>query len=191
MRTAKVCCEVEKVWKTLTYKGRKTIRDNAMRAGDGDFRLRCKIVLNLARGESSTTIHQVLGCSLSQVYRIAKRFVQAGEAGLADGREDNGEVKVDDTYRAELVRLVDEDSPQDHGYRRPTWTQELLLLVMEQRTQVRISQSRMCRLLQELNIRLGLPKPVVGCPWRKQRRKRRLRQLRQLADTLPKGEVLV
>src|SRR5512135_1708153 len=159
MRTAKVWQEVEKVWERSCAKGRKTIRNAAMQAADADFRLRCKIVLNLVRGRSTATIHQVLGCSLSQVYRIASRFVEQGEAGLADRREDNGEVKIDDAYRDELVRLVGEDSPQDHGYRRPTWTQELLLLVLEQRTGVRISQSRMSRLLQELEIRLGMPKP--------------------------------
>ncbi len=191
MRSARLCQKVECVWNTLSRKGRNAIRDSAMRARDADFRIRCKIVLNLARGRSPATLQQVLGCCLSQVYRIAARFVEQGEAGLADRREDNGEVKVDDAYRAELVRLVGEDSPQDHGYRRPTWTQELLILVLERRTQVRISQSRMSRLLQELGIRLGMPKPIVGCPWPNRRRKRRLRKLQQLVERLPENEVLL
>ena len=133
----------------------------------------------------------MLGCSLSQVYRVARRFVEEGEIGLADRREDNGKTKVDESYQAELLRLVANDSPQDHGYRRPTWTQELLLLVMEEITGVRISQSRMSRLLRELEIRLGWPKPVVGCPWKKARRTRRLRDLERLIETLPKDEVVV
>jgi len=153
--------------------------------------MRCKIVLNLVRGQSVPRIHQVLGCSVSQVYRVARRFVQEGDIGLADRREDNGSRKVDESYQAELLRLVDEDSPQDHGYRRPTWTQELLILVMEESAGFRISQSRMSRLLKELEIRLGRPKPIVGCPWNKRRKRRRLRQLERLNEALPEGEVLL
>jgi putative transposase len=62
-------------------------------------------------------------------------------------------------------------------------------LVMEQTTGIRISQGRISRLLPELEIRLGRPKPVVGCPWKKARRTRRLRHLGRLIETLPNGEV--
>jgi transposase len=162
-----------------------------MTSNDAGFRLRCKIVLNLVRGESVQKMSAILGCSRSQVYRVAWRFVQQGVVGLADRREDNGETKVDESYQAELLRLVADDSPQDHGYRRPTWTQELLLLVMDQNTGIRISQSRMSRLLRELEIRLGRPKPIVGCPWKKARRTRRLRRLNRIIETVPKDEVVL
>jgi transposase len=62
---------------------------------------------------------------------------------------------------------------------------------MEELTGTRISQSRMCRLLWKLEIRLGRPKPVVGCPWKKARRTRRLRELERLVENLPKGEVVL
>jgi transposase len=191
MRVAKVFQEVQARWRCCSAAMRRKVRSWAMTSKEADFRLRCKIVWNLVRGESPQRISQVLGCSLSQVYRVARRFVEQGEIGLADRREDNGQTKVDESYQAELLRLVAEDSPQDHGYRRPTWTQELLLLVMAQTTGIRISQSRMSRLLGELEIRLGRPKPVVGCPWKKARRTRRLRHLERLIETLPKGEVVV
>ncbi|MGI6416365.1 MAG: helix-turn-helix domain-containing protein [Thermoguttaceae bacterium] len=65
-----------------------------MASPDVSFRFRCKIVLNLVRGESTQRISKVVGCSLSQVYRVARRFVEEGEMGLADRREDNGEAKI-------------------------------------------------------------------------------------------------
>ena len=58
--------------------------------------------------------------------------------GLADRREDNGENKITDAYGKELLRLI-EGSPQEHGYRRPTWTQELLAMVLAERTGIRVS----------------------------------------------------
>ena len=48
MRTANVWHEVKRVWKSLSDGRRRAIRDAAMRAEDANFRLRCKIVLNLA-----------------------------------------------------------------------------------------------------------------------------------------------
>src|SRR5262249_33534950 len=113
-----------------------------------------------------------------------------GPMGLADRREDNGENKIADAYGTELLRLI-EGSPQVHGYRRPTWTQELLVLVLAQRTGIRVSVTRMCRLLRQLRIRVNRPKPTVDCPWPRSRRTRRLRAIQRLVDNLPAGEVVL
>jgi transposase len=191
MRIAKVFQDVQAVWKRCSKAMQRKLRSWAMASSDAGLRMRCKIVLNLVRGESTQRMSEILGCSLSQVYRVARRFVEEGEIGLADRRDDNGETKVDESYQAELLRLVADDSPQDHGYRRPTWTQELLLLVMKETTGVGISQSWMSRLLKELGIRLGRPKPVVGCPWKKARRTRRLRKLKRLIEMVPDDEVVL
>ena len=191
MRVGRILDEVQAAWNRMSKESQRMVRAAAMTALDGDFRVRAKIVLNLVRGNSPTVIHTVLGCSLSQVYRIARRFIEQGGVGLADGREDNGEVKVTEDYEWHLVIMVACESPQDNGYRRPTWTQELLCLVMADKTGIRISPSRICRLLKKLQIRLGRPKPIVGCPWKKPRKERRLRQLRRLVEELPNDEVVV
>ncbi len=191
MRVGRIVGEIRAAWNRMARSCQRMVRAAAMTASNADFRVRAKIVLNLVRGNQPETIVTVLGCSLSQVYRIARRFVEQGGAGLADRREDNGEVKVTEDYEWGVVLLVACDSPQDHGYRRPTWTQELLCLVMEQCTDIRISPSRMCRLLKRLQIRLGRPKPVVGCPWKKPRKTRRLRRLERLIEELPEDEVVV
>ena len=73
----------------------------------------------------------------------------------------------------ELLQLI-EGLPQEHGYRRPTWTQELLILVLAERTGIRVSVTTMSRLLRQLGIRLNRPKPIVNYPWPKSRRQRRL-----------------
>ena len=161
-----------------------------MRASDAVMRCRCKIILSLVQGKAPTTIAKGGLCAKSQVYRVADRFIEHGPVGLADRREDNGENKVVDTYGAELLRLI-EGSPQEHGYRRPTWTQELLVLVLGERTGIRVSVTTMCRLLRQLGIRLNRPKPTVSCPWSRSRRIRRLRAIQRLIDNLAPGEVVV
>ena len=111
--------------------------------------------------------------------------------GLADRREDNGDPKVDEAYQAIILDLVSESNPQKHGYRRPTWTHELLILVAEEKTNVRVSRSTMCRLLKQLQIRLGRPKPIVGCPWPRRRRLLRIAALKRLVERTPLNEVVL
>ncbi len=100
--------------------------DVALEAG---WRIRCKIIRNLVRGESPSTIARILGCGRSQVYRVANRFVTDKVQGLIDRREDNGTPKVTEDFELHILIAV-AGSPQEHGYQRPTWTQELLVQVM-------------------------------------------------------------
>jgi transposase len=157
---------------------------------DAALRCRCQIVIGLVQAAPVATLQRVLQCSSSQVYRIAHRFIAQGESGLADRREDNGEVKADEAYAAKVCTAV-AGSPRDYDYPRPTWTQELLIKVLEKQTGVRVSTTTMSRLLKRLKIRLGRPKPIVGCPWKKARRTRRLNAIRRLVEALPKNEVLL
>ena len=161
-----------------------------MRAKDAGMRCRCKVVLALVQGKTPTMIAQGGLCAKSQVYRVAGRFTTEGLAGLADRREDNGERKITPIYERELLNLVDQ-LPQEFGYRRPTWTQELLILVLAERVEISISVSTMSRLLRRSGIALKRPKPIVSCPWKKARRTRRLRAIQRLVDNLPAGEVVL
>lgn len=186
----KVQKEVQRVWKSLSRSRRRGLRAMAKGNSDAAFRCRCQIVIGLVQGTSVTTIADVLQCSSSQVYRVVHRFLEEGESGLADRREDNGEVKTDEEYAAKVCTVV-AGSPRDYGYPRPTWTQELLIKVLEKQTGVHVSTTTMSRLLKRLKIRLGRPKPIVGCPWKKARRTRRLKTIRRLVDELPKDEVVL
>jgi transposase len=177
-------------WQALSGRQRKELRRLAMRAKDAGMRCRCKLVLALVQGKTPTMIAQGGLCAKSQVYRVAERFIEYGLAGLADRREDNGEHKITEDYEIELLRLV-EESPQEFGYRRPTWTQELLILVLAECTDVAISISAMSRLLSRLGIGLKRPKPIVKCPWPKACRTRRLRAIARLVENLPADEVVL
>jgi transposase len=132
----------------------------------------------------------MLHCSLSTVNRTLKRFAECGEAGLVDRREENGHPKVTETYVNVLTAVV-AHRPQDCGYRRTTWTLELLVDCLKKFTGIEISTTTMGRLLKSLGIRRGRPRPIVECPWPKVRRTRRIRQIRRLIETLPPDEAAV
>lgn len=186
----KVSEQVIACWKKLSHRERRIVRTFARGSPDAVTRGRCKIVLGLVQGLTPTGIAASKQASGSQVYRVAERFIQAGLPGLSDRREDNGTAKVTEEYEAALLELVDR-LPSDFGYRRPTWTQELFLRVLQTQTGTKISRTTISRLLKKLKIRHGRPKPTVGCPWSKARKTRRLNVLRRLVKRLRKGTVVV
>jgi transposase len=153
-------------------------------------RVRYLIVFNLWHGRSVQVIQSVLGVHDTTIYRVAKRFRERGEAALWDGRENNGAEKLSESYLGILDQVV-RSSPHDHGWRRPTWTRELLVKTMMHKTGVRIHVGTMSRALAMIKARRGKPRPRVKCPWHPAVKTRRLNQISRLVASLPKNEVVV
>jgi transposase len=153
-------------------------------------RLRYLIVFNLWSGRSPREIEPILHVHNTTVYRVAKRFCERGEASLWDGREGNGAAKLSEAYLGILNDVV-RSSPLEHGWRRPTWTRELLVETLVRQTRVRIHVGTMSRALAFIKARRGKPRPRVKCPWHPAVKTRRLNQIARLVASLPRNEVAV
>jgi transposase len=174
----------------LSRQVKRRLRRTVGRIQDAQLKTRYLIVLHSAEGVSYRVIREMLGCSSSTITRVRQRFLQEGEAGLQDRRGDNGQAKVDEKYILKLLKAV-AASPHEYGYPRPSWTLELLVKVLDEQTGIRISCSRMCRILKALGVRRGMPKPIVGCPWSSRARKRRIGLIEALERGLGPDEALL
>jgi transposase len=153
-------------------------------------RVRYLIILNVWNGRGPRQIAKVLNIHNTTVYRVVKRFQQHGEAGLWDGREDNGREKLSEHFLAMLDRVV-RSRAQEYGWRRPTWTREMLVATMFKKTGVCIHVATMSRALALIRARRANPRPRVQCPWFPAVKTRRLNAIRRLLATLPLREVAV
>ena len=174
----------------LSRSNKRKLRIWIPREKDAGVRTRMSIILHLSKGKPAAQVAQGLHLARSTVYRVADRFRVRGWKALADRREDNGAPGVDAMFLLELRAAV-AGIPQDFGRARPTWTQELLCEVMEERTSRRVSQATMSRCLKTIGARLGRPRPTVACPWSRSRQRRRMRGIERLRATLSRGEVMV
>jgi transposase len=154
---------------------------------DAGLRTRSLIVLHAAAGKSSGDIAEAISYDPSAVLKVIHRFLAEGEDGMRDHRADNGQPKVDAALRAALCAVVAR-SPQDYGWARPTWTQELLARQLTAMTRVRVSETTVGRMLADLGIRWGMARPTVACPWAPRAQRRRLRAIARRLATLPAGE---
>jgi transposase len=152
--------------------------------------VRYLVIINVWNGRSAREIEQVLKIHNTTVYRIVRRFRARGEASLWDGREDNGVEKLSEDFLGLLDQIV-RSSAQAHGWRRPTWTRELLVATMARKTGIRIHVATMSRALALIRARRANPRPRVKCPWYPAVKTRRLNVLRNLLATLPRREAAV
>jgi transposase len=153
-------------------------------------KMRYLIIVNLLQGRGAYQTAAVLGVHNTTVYQVAKRFRERGEWGLIDGREDNGIRKLDERYLTRLYELV-RAGAHGFGWRRPTWTRELLVETMVRETGVRIHVATMSRALALVEARRGRPRPSVRCPWSPAWKTRRLNAIRHMLAELPRGHVAV
>jgi len=174
----------------LRFVDQEKLVERMRRCRDAGLKGRYLIIVNLLNGRSARETAEALGIDGSTVYRVARRFRERGEVGLFDRREDNGQVKLDERYLSELYDLV-RGHPQDYGWKRPTWTREMLVMTLGEQTGVTVHVATMSRALKMIAARRGRPRPTVRCPWSKRAKNRRLRQIGKLLNSLPKGQVAV
>ncbi len=174
----------------LRWIDKERLVEQMRRCRDARLKGHYLIIVNLINGRSPTETAAVLSIDRSTAYRVAQRFREQGEAGLLDRREDNGDLKLDKDYLCELYEVV-RSNPEDYGWKRPTWTREMLVKTLKERMGVTIHASTMSRALKMIRARRGRPRPTVGCPWSKRRKNKRIRMIREMVASSPKGHVAV
>jgi transposase len=160
------------------------------RRPDADVRVRIRVIQKVASGLSCNGAAREVGCVPSTAIRTVARYEREGEAGLLDHRVDNGTRKVDDDVVVR-VRALLTLRPSDHGFKRPTWTLEILRTLIAKKLGVKLSLTHVWRLVKLTGARWGRPRPIVACPWRTRRRQRRFAELRKLAASATDRDVVV
>lgn len=174
----------------LRRSAKERLLKNMRTCRDAKLKTRYLIVVNLFHGRCADEAATAVGVHRSTVYRVAKRFRDCGEPGLVDRREENGERKLSESYLSSLYDVVS-SSPEEHGWPRPTWTREMLVLTLHQKLEIKIHVATMSVALKRIGARRGRPKPTVACPWSKRAKNKRLREIQELVDHIRSDEVAV
>ena len=166
---------------------RRLLMQIVRKAEDFATAMRFYAVTLLGRGMSSPKIADILAIAVSTVVRAGHAYAAEGVAGLYDKRRSNGSPKADGAFRARVAELL-RGTPEDFGWKRPTWTRELLCLQAQREGRAAVTVSTMGRVLARLGARLGMPKPVVLCPWKRDARQARLAEIRALEERASAAE---
>jgi transposase len=84
---------------------KERLRKSMRQVRDAGTKLRYLMIFNVMHGRSCHETAKVLKVHHTTVGRVVKRFERYGEAGLQDGRCDNGQDKLDEDFLQEWVQL--------------------------------------------------------------------------------------
>jgi transposase len=118
------------------------------------------IVLLGADGRSPTEISRVLFCSRTTVYAVASRFIREGQAAFFDRERRGPEPLVGEPASEYIERLVEEDSPTEHGWLRSRWSCKLLAVELFKEQLALLSRETVRRTLHRLGFRWRRPRPL-------------------------------
>lgn len=163
----------------LGFLARRHLNELGRKSGDPAAMLRFLAIVRLGLGHSTGQVAASLELARSTVVKAAARYLARGVDGLYDARRSNGTAKVDAAFAVRVAELLLRTT-EDFGWSRPTWTRELLCLEMKREGYAEVAVCTMGRVLAGIGARLGMPKPVVLCPWPADARKRRLAAIRRL-----------
>jgi putative transposase len=172
----------------ITARERQVLLEQYRKGVHTRVRLRAQILLLLAQGYSWATIAEVLFCSTRTIARWKSRVESAGvravlvsspqaAAGLAPGG------------RQVVADWVTSWGPRDFGSLRSRWCCGVVVLLLVELYELRVSAETIRRWLHREQIVWRRPRPVVGP--RDPQCEAKLQALRQLLATLPANEIAV
>jgi len=123
-------------------------------------KLRMHIVLLCAEGLSPTEIARDLFCSRTTVYAIAHRFAREGRVAFSDRKRRGPEPSLGEPASGYIGRLVEEDSPTEHGWLRSRWSCKLLAVELFKERAALVSRETVRRVLHRLGFRWRRPRPI-------------------------------
>jgi transposase len=145
----------------ITSSERKDLIREMKRERQPSRRLRLHIVLLASEGLSPTEIARVLFCSRTTVYAVVARFVREGHAAFLDHGRRGPRPLLGEKASECVEKLLEEDSPTEHGWLRSRWSCELLALqLLRERAAALVSRETLRRALHRLGFRWRRPRPI-------------------------------
>jgi transposase len=145
---------------TLPSEERKDLIKHMKRERRPSRRLRMHIVLLCADGRSPTEIARVLFCSRTTVYVVVARCLRDEQAAFNDRKMRGPKPSVGQPASEYIERLLEEDSPTEHGWLRSRWSCKLLAVELFKERAALVSRETVRRVLHRMGFRWRRPRPV-------------------------------
>ena len=117
-----------------------------------------------------------------RLHERIERFVGEGCSAFDDCKQRGPRPLLDDPAHERIERLVEEESPTEHGWLRSRWSCSLLAVHLFKERALLASRETLRRALHRLNFRWRRPRPVPPSKAPKQKRKRLKEVLKMLQE---------
>lgn len=115
-------------------------------------RQRLDAIKLLQQGNSRMQVGQQVGCSYDTLTSWLKKYLSGGLNALVSPIRHLKPSRLTPEHQQQLKEMILTQRPSDYGIDRQMWTGALLSEVIEQRFEVRLKDSRIYELLDELGL---------------------------------------
>jgi len=113
---------------------------------------RLYVVYQVAIGKKPQDLAEFYNVAFKSIINWVNRLNKEGLSGLIDKPIPGRKPKLNDSEKAEIKRLVLEDSPEQHGFNSATWTGPILIKYIENKYDISYKKAQIYNILSNMNL---------------------------------------
>ena len=137
------------------------VQQEIIRSEESRYDHRLHGILLLCSGLSCPEVAKLLGHGVRTVHYWARRFEEAGFAGLEDTLRPGRPSIIDENIR-QKIDIDLRNFPRDLGYSQNLWDSKLLSHHLSKQYGVKLGERQCRRLLHQLGFRRRKPRPLIA-----------------------------
>ncbi len=116
------------------------------------LRKRLLAIKLLFEGQTRTEVSYSLNCTYKTLTTWMDKFLEGGLEKLTESIKHQAPQKLNEEQKQEIKQMLLEKTPRDYGIDRNLWTAKIIIQVIDSQWNVKLSDSRIYEIIQELNL---------------------------------------
>ncbi len=116
------------------------------------LRARLLAIKFLAEGKTRTEVSEIVNCTYKTLTSWIDKYLEGGLEKLTESIKHQVPQRLSPEQKQQFKQMLLEQTPRDYGIDRNLWTAKIMIEVMEQKWNVKLKDSRIYEIIQELNL---------------------------------------
>ena len=116
------------------------------------LRARLLAIKFLAEGQTRTEVSQLVSCTYKTLTSWIDKYLEGGLEKLTEPIKHQVPQRLNTTQKQQFKQMLLQQTPIDYGIDRNLWTAKIMMQIIEQKWNVRLKDSRIYEIIQELNL---------------------------------------
>lgn len=116
------------------------------------LRARLLAIKFLAEGKTRTEVTQLVNCTYKTLTSWIDKYLEGGLKKLTEPIKHQVPQRLTPVQKQQFKQMLLQQTPVDYGIDRNLWTAKIMIQVIEQKWKVKLKDSRIYEIIQELNL---------------------------------------
>ena len=116
------------------------------------LRARLLAIKFLAEGKTRTEVSELVNCTYKTLTSWIDKYLEGGLEKITEPIKHQVQERLSPVQKQEFKQMLLEETPIDYGIERNLWTAKIMIQVIDQKWNVKLKDSRIYEIIQELNL---------------------------------------